>query len=210
MIEIQLIIGVIAGIIAACIANAKGRSVVGWFFGGFFLGIIGIVIVSCISNRKDEMRRNQHAGRERRLLREQLHQERLKSQAFQQYANARLTEHDQVLAIDTSSHQSLPNLQVVDPSNLTASRANDALSKLAEATVSSPSPDPAPIPLVPAQAQGPQWFVYIDNKKYGPGATEKVIEMIRSGQINSDTYVWTESMTQPALIRDVPTFTNVL
>jgi len=210
MIEVQLIIGAIAGIIAACIANAKGRNVVGWFFGGFFLGIIGIVIIACLSNRKDEMRRGQHADRERRLLREQLHQERLKSQAFQQYANARLTKHDQVLEIDTSSHQSLPNLQPVDTPNLGAGGANDELRRLVEATATSQPTDPVQTPVAPAQAQGPQWFVYIGDKKYGPGATEKIVEMIRKGQIGSDTYVWTESMTEPALIRDVPAFANTL
>ncbi len=30
------------------IASYKGRSVAGWFFGGLFLGLIGLIIVSCL------------------------------------------------------------------------------------------------------------------------------------------------------------------
>jgi len=210
MLQVQLIIGVIMGIIAACIANAKGRNAIGWFFGGFFLGLIGVIIVSCISNRNDEMRRRQHADRERRLLREQLHQERLKSQSFQQYANARLAQHDQVLEMDTSSHQALPNLQPVDTPNLGGYAADDDLSRLAAANATSRAPHPVPEPAPPAPAPGPQWFVYIDNKAHSTGGIPYIIEMIRKGKISTDTYVWAEGMTDPARIRDVPAFTNML
>lgn len=33
------------------IAGHKNRSVAGWFFGGLFLGLIGLIIVSCIPKR---------------------------------------------------------------------------------------------------------------------------------------------------------------
>lgn len=210
MIEVQIAIGVIMGIIAACIASSKGRNVVGWFFGGFFLGIIGIVIVACISNLKDDTRRNQHADRERRLLREQLQQERLKSQAFQQYANARLARHDQVLEIDTSSHQSLPSLQSVDTPKISAGGGNDELNRLVEASGASPPPRQAQAAVPPVQPQGRRWFVYINNKRYGPGGTEKIIEMVRNGKINADAYVWTDGMDQPDRIGNVPALANML
>jgi hypothetical protein len=209
MLGIQLVIAVVMGIIASCVAHAKGRNAIGWFFGGFFLGLIGVIIVACLSNRKDEMRRNQHASRERRLLREQLHQERLKSQAFQQYAGARLAKHDEVLSLDTSSHQSLPSLQPVDTPNLSANGVNDELSRLVEATAIS-SPDLAQAQPVSPQTQDPQWYVYINNERYNPGGTEKVVEMIRNGHISSDAFVWTEGMTDPVPIANVPAFTNVL
>ncbi len=38
----------IFGIICACIAKGKMRSGIGWFFGGFFLGIIGLIIIICL------------------------------------------------------------------------------------------------------------------------------------------------------------------
>ena len=50
------VLGVINTIIStiACpiIAGYKGRSVIGWIFGGFILGLIGLIIVACLP-RKD-------------------------------------------------------------------------------------------------------------------------------------------------------------
>ena len=49
------VLGVINTIISviACpiIAGYKNRSVVGWIFGGLFLGLIGLIIVSCLPKR---------------------------------------------------------------------------------------------------------------------------------------------------------------
>lgn len=45
------IVTVVAMIICPIVAHNKGRSAFGWFFGGLFLGGIGITIVSCLSNK---------------------------------------------------------------------------------------------------------------------------------------------------------------
>ena len=45
-----LIFTVVSVILCPIIASYKGRSVVGWFFGGLFLGLIGLIIVACLSN----------------------------------------------------------------------------------------------------------------------------------------------------------------
>lgn len=54
--DTALVIGLILNLISmvACpiIAGNKGRSVPGWFFGGLFLSVIGLIIVSCL-NRVD-------------------------------------------------------------------------------------------------------------------------------------------------------------
>lgn len=46
------VLGIINTVISmiACpiIASYKGRSVAGWFFGGLFLGLLGLIIVSCL------------------------------------------------------------------------------------------------------------------------------------------------------------------
>lgn len=46
------VLGIINTVISmiACpiIASYKGRSVVGWFFGGLFLGLLGLIIVACL------------------------------------------------------------------------------------------------------------------------------------------------------------------
>ena len=49
------VLGIINTVISmiACpiIAGYKNRSVVGWFFGGLFLGLIGLIIVSCLPSK---------------------------------------------------------------------------------------------------------------------------------------------------------------
>lgn len=50
------IIGVINTLISvvACpiIASSKNRSAAGWFFGGLFLGLIGLLIVACLPRKE--------------------------------------------------------------------------------------------------------------------------------------------------------------
>ena len=41
----------IMGIICTVIAKKKGRSGA-WFFGGFFLGLIGLIIILCLPDRR--------------------------------------------------------------------------------------------------------------------------------------------------------------
>lgn len=47
---IGIIINVISTIACPIIADKKGRSVVGWLIGGFLLSLIGLIIVSCLSD----------------------------------------------------------------------------------------------------------------------------------------------------------------
>ena len=106
---ILLIFGLIFGSICAVIANHKGRNAVGWFFGGFILGwspllgIIMIIIVSCLPNLNETRRRDQHIQQENRRLREQLMQEQIKAEAFRRHAMSRLDTHDNQLGVDTRS-----------------------------------------------------------------------------------------------------------
>lgn len=50
---IGIIVTVISVILCPIIAHGKGRSAVGWFFGGLFLGGIGLIIVACLSNKNN-------------------------------------------------------------------------------------------------------------------------------------------------------------
>ena len=45
---IGLVVTVISTILCPIIAHAKERSAVGWFFGGLFLGGIGLIIICCL------------------------------------------------------------------------------------------------------------------------------------------------------------------
>src|SRR5262245_15076732 len=122
-----LVIKLICGMIAAAIASSKGRSVPGWFFGGFFLDLIGIIIIACLSNKKAEEARHQQLAQENRRLREKLEQERMKSEVFRQHAAGRLDAHDAQLGVDTRSLQ--PALAGPDAQRpqLTADNLPDAL-----------------------------------------------------------------------------------
>lgn len=50
---IGLILNIISMIACPIIAGNKGRSVAGWFFGGLFLSVIGLIIVSCLREIPD-------------------------------------------------------------------------------------------------------------------------------------------------------------
>jgi hypothetical protein len=40
------------GFICSYIAKEKGRDAGGWFFGGFLLGIFGVIVLACIPSKK--------------------------------------------------------------------------------------------------------------------------------------------------------------
>ena len=49
---IGIIVTVISTIACPIIASKKGRSALGWFFGGLLLGGIGLIIISCLPELK--------------------------------------------------------------------------------------------------------------------------------------------------------------
>ncbi len=87
---LQLIIMLIFGGVVCAIAVGKGRNGLGWFFIGFFLGCIGLILVFCFSDLKVEAAK--HAGQLKvnRRLKEKFQQERMKNEAFRQHASVRL------------------------------------------------------------------------------------------------------------------------
>ena len=48
------IVTIISMIACPIIAHGKGRSAIGWFFGGLFLGGIGLIIVACLSDKSEQ------------------------------------------------------------------------------------------------------------------------------------------------------------
>lgn len=112
-----LIILFIFGIICALIANSKGRNPIGWFFIGFFLGIIGLIIALVASNLEDVRQKEVEMQNEQRRLREQLRQERIKNDQFRKHAQQRLDSHDDVLGIETRSIHELPDSENRDKLN---------------------------------------------------------------------------------------------
>lgn len=101
------IIALILGVICAAIANSKGRSAIGWFFIGFFFGILGLIIVLVVGNLKDARQKEMEMQNEQRRLREQLRQERIKNDQFRKHTQVRLDTHDNALGLETRNIQPL-------------------------------------------------------------------------------------------------------
>ncbi len=181
---LQLIIQCVLGAIAAGIANSKGRSTVGWFFGGFFLGLIGIIIVACLSNVNEEQARQQRDAEEKRRLREQLRQEQLKSESYRQYTMERLDAHDSHLGIDTRETKvSLPGgSPVTAPAKLNLPGSGTHL-------------DEAPPPMDIAADPSSEWY-YSNNQtdRSGPYSLGELQQLYAAGEVDDQTLVWSESL----------------
>jgi hypothetical protein len=111
---LNLVVATIFGAIVSAIAASRGRNAIGWFFVGFFSFCIGLILVLVLPDLKQERARLDHDRMEKRRLREQLAQERLKNQAFRGHVAERLDVHDRLLGTDTRNVQA-PMLPPVAP-----------------------------------------------------------------------------------------------
>jgi len=166
---IQLVIITICGFIAAAIANSKGRSVVGWFFGGFLLGIVGVIIVAVLPNLKAQREKEEYAERENRRLREQLRQERIKAESFRRHAQARLDTHDEHLGIDSRGAEA----RLTGP--------NDRNAGLLEGDS-------------PGGGSTAHWYYEQSGQAIGPTTAEDIKQQLRGGTLAGQTLVWNESL----------------
>lgn len=180
--QIRLIVMAICGVIAAAIAARKGRSVVGWFFGGFFLGLIGVVIVAVISNKKQERERELRLRQQHRRLREQLRQEQIKSESFRRHAATRLDSHDQVLGVDTRSAVALPP----------------------------PPPEgqlAAPAAVAAAQPQQETlWYYEVNGQSTGPVQEAEIKSLLHDSQLSGASLLWNEDIGEWTPLSKIPQF----
>lgn len=198
MIAFQLIAGLICGIICASIASSKGRNAVGWFFIGFLFGIIPVIIVACLSNLNQEQAWRNSTERERRRLREQLRQERMKNEAFRDYSMGRFDAHDQALGMDTRSQQTaLPGAG--------GGRTQGYLPTQQSAFPPVGS-DPSPVP--PADEAAAVWYYELSGNSVGPVSAGDIRRLIRTRQILSSTLLWTEGLADWTPLNQVSTFRN--
>jgi hypothetical protein len=98
----QIGINVVFGVICAIIANGRGRSAVGWFFIGFFLSCIGLVILLVIPDLAKEQFERSRRDAETRRLREQLRADRQLGDQRYDEVHKRLGVHDKALGVDTA------------------------------------------------------------------------------------------------------------
>lgn len=98
----ELIIALVFGAITASVATSRGRNGLAWFFIGFFLSCLGLIILLVIPDLKQEQERHKRHSRENRRLREQLKKERAVSDARYEQTERRLGVHDRALGLDTT------------------------------------------------------------------------------------------------------------
>lgn len=185
-----LIFGLIMGGAVAAIAHGKGRSPVGWFFIGFLLGVIGLVIVLVVSNVNQEKYLRARQDEENRRLREQLRQERIKHETLREYTMKRLDVHDQVLGVDTRSVQALPGENA--PAALSYAPSDNPQSAPAEAVVEKPKSD--------------AWYFEQNGETRGPVKAEVIQAMLADGQLTGHTLLWADHLPdwRPAAV--IPEF----
>jgi hypothetical protein len=203
---LNIIIMVVCGIIAAAIASSKGRSVAGWFFGGFFLSWIGIIIVAVLPNLNQQQAIQAHADRERHRLREQLRQERMKNEAFRQYTMGRLDEHDHQLGVDTRSHhpgltggqgmQALPPVHADESAAGSGSSLQQLNGQLAENNQQNTNPVAQNMY---QQAAGenakPVWYYEMSGQSVGPVTEDDIHRLLQHGQLDGRSLLWAPSLT---------------
>jgi hypothetical protein len=207
---INLFVAVIGGVIAAAIASSKGRSVAGWFFGGFFFPCVCIIVVACLSNLKQEQAYKEQVESEQRRLREQLRQERIKTESFRQFSASRLDAHDRILGVDTRSAAALPGaggvpqaLPPVAPGEAAVGGGQPLtpVEELARA-VGGPPPAPGQSSLSPEKA----WYYEVAGAPKGPASTEDIRQYLWAGMINAKTLLWCEDLVQWTAAGEVDTF----
>jgi hypothetical protein len=220
IIAIQLIFGLICGGVSAAIASSKGRSVIGWFFGGLFLGWVGIVVVCVLPNLKEQRFKEEAMERENRRLREQLMQEQIKTETFRQHAAARLDAHDGHLGIDTRSvitalpapdnpaaltnpelvalpNRMSPNLTSDDWPNQAQSSSpfESQLIPAAAHEATSMAPNHSAHPELSAVVGHRQWYYEVQGKAQGPISDNELVVLAQQGIIVDSTLVWTQQLS---------------
>ena len=158
--------------ITGVVAYNKGRNVLGWTLLGL-LSWVPLVIVACLPNLKEQQAREAHIAEENRRLREQLRQERIKSEAFRQHAAARLDAHDQHLGIDTRTASTALGGGATAAGEL----GSGGMYNLAGGG----NPD-AP------------WYYGRQGKTMGPVQAAEIADLIRLQVITRDTLLWSENM----------------
>jgi len=195
---VQLLAGFIFGAITAAIASHKGRNVVGWFFIGFLTGCIGLIIILCLSNLREEEARWRSAEDEQRRLREQLKQERMRAETFHTHVRARLDVHDRALNVDT---RQLEGEVQAGPAELAAPETSSP--QVWESPQISKSPQVSNFP-DPATFHDREWFAQIGDRRSEPLNFGQLRRLYQSGKVDESKLVWTTGMQDWKRVVDVP------
>lgn len=183
-----LVLLIILGAICAAIAASKGRNAVGWFFVGFAAGLIGLILILCMSNLKTEEQQRTQMQSEQHRLREQLRQERMKTETFRRYALDRLDTHDQLLGTDTRTRAALPGQET----------PQQAL----------PNTEIFTAPQVDANAA--VWYYHLNGQTVGPVTQNQIRGLLQARTIDGMTLLWSEDLGQWTAAAQVEPFRNAV
>ena len=75
------------------------------------------------------------------------------------------------------------------------------LNGLAGQNLNTNPPSQVPPPLPP---QEPTYYIYVNGQQLGGQSIEQIKRMIKQGEVNKDTLVWTTSMTNWEPIKNIP------
>jgi hypothetical protein len=165
---------------------------VGWFFGGFFLHIVGVVLVAVLSDLKQQRAEREHIEQESRRLREKISQEQVKNDAFRHHAAKRLDIHDSHLGIDSrQANPALPGpeeefLSLPDSTRVATDHDERHRQEPDCRTLTRPAP-----PVLPGRRR---WHYACNGETVGPVAEGELLTKLRLGHLDGSTLVWTEDM----------------
>lgn len=179
---VSLVVRLVFGAVCAAVAISKGRSPVGWFFGGLFIAIIALIIVACLSNLREQMELARIQDNTNRRLREQLRQEQMRVEALRAHTVARLDAHDATLGVNTRS---------IAP----------AIGSLPPPTRTGPG---QPAGVTPP-GDGTAWFFFdAACGKEGPMSIAGLRTEIMKGRVSRDTPVWHEGLADWTPAAQIP------
>jgi hypothetical protein len=179
---IQLIIMAIFGTICAVIANSRGRSAVGWFFIGCFFSCLGLIILLVLPDLKVQEEERQRMALENRRLREQIRKDRMVADQRHDDSERRLTAHDRVLNLDTSTEQ-----KEVSPPPIRQALAGSDSEQFAVS-----------------------WYFADGGNSVGPISLDELKKMWKEARLQHDSLVWHEGMREWIAVSGVRGLKEVL
>lgn len=191
---IQLLIHVVFAVIVGAVAQSKGRNVVGWAALGLIVPCIGLILVLVLPDLKVEERRRVSAQAERRRLREELRQERMKTEAYRRHVSARLDAHDDHLGIDTRTTPALSEGHGVHAPAAHLVSGGDPAAGVG-------APTRAPIESGPKE-----WYYERGGESRGPVSDGAIRMGLQKGRIDAATLVWREGMPTWQAVSEVTHF----
>jgi uncharacterized protein DUF4339 len=155
----------LCGFIAALIAADKGRSPVGWFFGGLLFSAIGILVVAVLPSLKEQHLLQGRLESENQRLRDALRQEQLKNEAFRRQMQGRVDAHDRAIGVNTRDQWAPPETET-------------------EAGV-------IDVPPTPPEPDTSLWYYELAGQTRGPVSLADIKQMLWRNELLAETRVYT-------------------